>query len=290
MQNNKYPLHLYFNAMRRVLLIIIWVAVLVFAYREFSANREQQNYAYNIDYVVNNAIQQHEECRHFGEAKTFIDYDVLRVGENDDWNLEYNIIASWRWYYIDDRENLSSDCSFSSIPIAIEISENESWYVVENYRNETNKLNYLKFVKWNFSLSGYMARQARQRNTNKRINTLTLAEDYFWVNLFEKKHYKCKFCGTAWYYYDTIKNKTWETINLYGIEPVNQEYVVFDPDGTAQTYGTNDSKKFTRYYGNDDSTIIMDNDNSQETVERFIIEGQGSRDISFITEKIEVYQ
>lgn len=276
---------------KKVLFILLCVSVLIFAIREIYANK-QPEYVSNIDYVIDHAIEQNEECTHLWNAKTFINHDVLRVGINDEWNIEYNILASGRWYHIDERENINSDCSFSLLPIVMEISEDENWYSVNYYRSERDKTNYKNFVKNNFSGTWYKVRQDRQRNNIKPkvVNTLSLAEDYFWVKLYQNKHFDCPFCDTAWYYYETITNKTWDVVDMYGIEPLNQEYIVFNSDGTAQRFGTKDSWKFARYFGKDSSTLILENDKTEQTLERLIVDELKDREMSFISEKIDVYQ
>lgn len=276
--------------MKKILFIILCISGLIFAIHEIYASKQPDNVT-NVDYVIEKTIQQHEECSHLLDTKTFINYDVLRLGINDDWNIVYNIIASWRWYHIDERGNISSDCSFASIPIVMEIIEDEKWYTVNTYRSETNESDYTKFVKDNFSSDGYIAWQTRQRNNiSKKIDTLSMAEKYFWIKLYENKYFDCPFCDTAWYYYDTIKNKTWEVRDLYGIEPLNDKYVIFNSDWTAQTFWTKDAWEFKWFFGKNASTLILKNDKTEQTMERLIIDDLKSREMTFFTETIEVYQ
>lgn len=282
--------------MKKALFVLLCVSGLIFAIRGIYADK-QPSYVTNIDYVIDSAIQEREECLHVWQSKTFVNYDTLRVGKNNNWNLEFDIIASWRWYHIDERGNLSSDCSFYSIPIVIEVYEDEKWYSVSSYKSETDKMNYLKFVKENFSWTGYMDRQARQRNNiNKKVETLSVAEDYFWVKLYEDNDFDCTFCDTTWYYYDTIKNKTWEVVDIYGVEQLHDKYIIFSPDWTAQVFDTNNSWKFTRYFGKDGSTIILKSDKTGQTIERLIVDNlkseeiRNTKEITFIKERIHVYQ
>ena len=274
--------------MKKILLILLCIFWLIISIREIYAYK-QTNHTNNIDYTINKTIQQHEECSHFVNTKTFINYDVLRIGINDNWNFIYNIIASWRWYYIDDRKNLNSNCSFSSIPIVIEISEDKKWYFVEFYDSETNKSNYTKFAKENFSWNGFTAWQHRQLNNDKKIDTLTMAEKYFWINLYEDKRFDCKFCDINRYFYDTIKDKEWKTMNLYGKEALNNKHFIINSDWTAQLFWTKNDWKFTRYFGNNDSTIILKNNTNNESFDRIIIDDLKNDEMTIFTEKIEVY-
>lgn len=276
---------------KKVLFVLLWLSVLIFLICNIYANK-QPGYVSNIDYVVEQAIEQHEECSHFWNAKTFINYDVLRVWIWDNWNIEYNILASGRWYHVDERGNINSDCSFSAVPIVVEISEDENWYSVNYYGSERDTSNYKKFIKDNFSWGWYKVRQDIQRNSvkGKIINTLSMAEDYFWIKIYQDKYFECSFCDTARYYYDTIKNKTWDIVDLYGIEPLNKDYIIFNSDWTAQRFGDKNSWKFARYFGKDSSTLILKNDKAGQTLERLIIDELKSDEISFISEKIEVYQ
>ena len=274
--------------MKKILLVLLCIFGLAFSIREIYADK-QPNHTNNIDYTINKAIQQHEECSHFLNTKTFINYDVLRIGIDDNWYFKYNIIASWRWYHIDERKNLSSDCSFSWIPIVITISEDKKWYFVESYISENNKSNYTKFAKENFSWNGYMARQHRQLSNEKKINTLDMAEKYFWINLYGDKRFDCKFCDISWYYYDTVNNKEWKKLDLYGKEPLNNKHFIINSDWTAKKFWTKDDWTFERYFGNNDSTIILKEDEEDETIDRIIIDELKNNEMTLFTEEIQVY-
>lgn len=283
--------------MKKILLILLCLSVLIFAIRGIYADK-QPSYITNIDYLIEDTIQEKEACLHFGDAKTFVNYDVLRLWINDEWNLQYDIVANWRWYHIDDRGNLCSDCSFSSVPIVIEISEYENWYFVNSYESETDQTKYKNFVKENFSWSGYMVWQSRERNNihTKKIETLSIAENYFWMNLYENKIFDCSFCDIKWYYYDTINNKSWDVMDIYGLEQLHDKYIIFNLDWTVQIFDKNNSWEFMRYFGKDDSTIILKSDKTGQTIERLIVDNlkseeiRDTKEITFIKERIQVYQ
>ena len=278
--------------MKKVLFILLCVSALIFAIRNIYASRQPEHVS-NIDYVVDQAIEQHEECSHFWSTKTFINHDILRVGLNDNWNIEYNILASGRWYHLDERENLNSDCSFSEVPIIVEITEDENWYSVNYYGSERDKLNYKNFTKKNFSEIWYKDRQDRQRNNIKPkvVETLSLAENYFWIKLYQNKRFDCQFCDTERFYYDTITNKSWDVVDMYGVEPLNKKYIVFNNSGwTVQILGIENPQKHERYFGKDNSNIIIKNDNSGQTIQRLVINKIKDDEIRFIRESIQVYQ
>lgn len=277
--------------MKNVLFILLSVSALIFSIHYIYASR-QPEYINNIDYVVDKAIEQNEECSHFWSTKTFINHEILRIGINDNWNIEYNILVSGRWYHIDERGNLNSDCSFSAVPVIVEIAEDENWYSVNSYRSEIDKSNYKDFTKKNFSEIWYKDRQDRQRNNIKPrvVDTLSLAEDYFWIKLYQNERFDCQFCGTERFYYDTVTNKSWDVIDMYGVEPLNKKYIVFNSGGTVQILGIENSLEYERYFGKDNSTIIIKNDNTEQTIQRLVISKIKDDEIRFIRESIQVYQ
>lgn len=277
--------------MKKVLFILLCVSALIFAIRNIYASK-QPEHVNNIDYVVDHAIEQNEECSHFWNAKTFINNDILRVGINDNWNIEYNILANGRWYHIDERGNLNSDCSFSEVPVIVEITDDENWYNVNYYGSEKDKSNYKNFTKKNFSEIWYKDRQDRQRNNIKPkvVHTLSLAEDYFWIKLYQDKRLDCDFCDTERFYYDTITNKSWDIIDMYGVEPLNKKYIVFNSGWTVQILGIENPQKYEWYFGKDKSTILIKNDNTGQSIQRLVINKQKDDEIRFIKEIIQVYQ
>ena len=158
---------------------ILWIISCIFLCSQ--RIRADKQWLQNIDFFVDKAIHEHEHCF---EGKTFMNYNLLWISINEDGNFEYYVNANGQWYYLDERWNLNSSCKFSSRPIAIELAETKTGYVLLDYKNPKNSLKNDDEIKKAFSDNAYKNRKARQ-NWVTDLDALWDAEKYFWVKLDE---------------------------------------------------------------------------------------------------------
>ena len=173
---------------KKILLAILFVVCCVALVTHFiRADKQASLSNFSTDYFIEHAIHQHEDCGlTTNTSKTFINYDLLWAAINDNWDFEFYVTANWQWYFIDDRWNLNSSCSFTSLPIIISLTENKYWYFVTNYYSikpwSWNTRD--SYVKSMFSDNAYGNRRLREYWwTHERISFLNEAEQYFWINL-----------------------------------------------------------------------------------------------------------
>ena len=266
--------------MKKFLRVLLILSFLFLCSQRIRADKQ---WFQNIDFYVNQAIHEHEWCY---DGKTFINYDLLWISINEDGNFEYYVSANGQWYYVDERWNLSSSCRFILRPIAVELQESKTWYILINYQNPKNSLKDNKKIKEVFSENAYKNRKARE-NWTVEFDVLTDAEEYFWIKLDEIWNFECKFCDTTRYFVENIQNKSWDYRNLYINNPVSNKRFIFNSDGTMQRMWGNDWKYDWHFWKNDTTIIIKDQDNPS-TIQRFIIEELKDNEMVFLTESIQI--
>ena len=276
---------------KKILLIILFIVCCMTLTAHFiRADKEASLSNYNTDYFIENVIHQHENCGLTTKTnKTFINYELLWAAINDNWEFEFYVTADWQWYFIDERWNLSSSCSFEKVPIAISLAENKNWYYVSSYQKISSWDIRDLYVKRIFSENAYRNRRMREYWwTHEKMSFLNEAEQYFWIKLDKKSEFECKFCDRPRYFYEIIQNKEWENRNLYGIKEISKQGFTFYSDGNLERVGINNKSNYNRYFWKDDSTIIIKDDNNPSIIERFIIEDLKDYEMTAFSEYIEI--
>ena len=271
-----------------IVLLIVWSIAL--AAHFIRADKQSSLDNYNTDYFIENAIHQHEDCGFTGKAsKTFINYELLWAALNDNWNFEFYITADWQWYFIDQRWNLSSSCSFEKLPIIITLNESRHWYYVSNYYTINSWSSRELYVKSMFSDIAYKNwRQKEHWWKYTKISFLQDAEEYFWVVLDEEWEFHCKFCDKNRYFYEKIQNKEWEDRNLYGSKEIGNQSFIFYSDWRLERIWINGTSYYSWHFWNNASTLLIKDDKKPYTIERFIIEELKDQEMVGFTEYIQI--
>ena len=272
-----------------ILLILFWITLAAHFIR---ADKQQSLSHYNTDFFIENAIHQHEDCGLTSKTnKTFINYELLWAAINDNWEFEFYVVANWQWYYIDDRWNLNSSCSFSWLPIVIALTENKYWYFLTNYfsiKSQTWSTREL-YVKSMFSDNAYKSRRLREQwGSPINISFLNEAEQYFWIKLDQKWEFICNFCDRPRYFYEKIQNKQWEDRNLYWSKEISKQGFTFNSDGTLKRVWISDTTYYNRYFWKNDSTIIIKDSKNPSSIERFIIDELKDNEMVAFSEYIQI--
>lgn len=271
-----------------IVLLILWSVAL--AAHLIKADKQSSLDNYNTDYFIENTIHQHEDCNFSNRpSKTFINYELLWAALNDNGNFEFYISADWQWYYIDQRWNLSSSCSFSRLPIIITLNESRHWYYVSNYYTINSWSARELYVKSMFSDIAY--KNWRQREywwKHDKISFLEDAEQYFGVLLDEQWEFQCKFCDKNRYFYEKIQNKAWEYRDLYGSKELWNQSFIFYSDGNLERIWINGATRYKWHFGKNDSTILIINSNTPYIIERFIIDEIKDHEMVWFTEYVEI--
>ena len=244
-----------------------------------------------IDQFIDKTIHQNEDCYTW---KTFISHEVLWISINNQGLTEYYIIAEWQWFFLDNRQNLQSSCKFTGTPIAITIKEYSNWYQVVKYRKWDNWPNTDSVLKERFSSNAYDKRKNKTYyNSQKSTSSdfLSMAEKYFYRNTNEDNNFECNFCDKKRYFYDKITNKNWEILDLYGLEPADKKFILFHSNNNIEITDSNwkilDWNR-TRHFGKDNKTIVINNEEHPNIIERFIIDEFKNNEITFFNEIIQL--
>ena len=275
---------------KTILVILLIVCSITLAAHFIKADKQASLSNFNTDYFIENAIYQHENCGITTKTnKTFINYELLWAAINDDWDFEFYVTANWQWYFIDERWNLNSSCSFSSLPIIISLKENKYWYFVSNYYSINSGSTRELYIKSMFSDNAYRNRRLREYWwTHDRISFLNEAEQYFWIKLDQKWEFDCKFCNRPRFFYEKIQNKEWEDRNLYGSKEISKQSFTFNSDGSLKRVWISSVSYYNRYFWKDDSTIIIKDNNNPNFIERFIIEDLKDEEMVTFSEYIQI--
>ena len=274
-----------------ILIVLIIVCSLTLAAHLIKADKQSSLQSYNSDYFIENAIHQHEDCGLTSKTnKTFINYDLLGAAINDNWDFEFYVNANWQWYFIDERWNLNSSCSFSSLPILISLTENKNWYFVSNYYSINSTWNTRElYVKSMFSDNAYKNRRIREYWWfRERISFLNEAEQYFWIKLDQKWEFICSFCNKPRFFYEKIQNKEWQDRDLYWIKELSKQGFTFNSDWTLERVWIWGISHYNRYFWTNDSTIIIKDKNNPSIIERFIIEDLKDNEMTAFSEYIQI--
>ena len=276
---------------KKIILAVLSVILCITLAAHFiKADKQASLTNYNTDYFIENAIHQHENCGLTTKTnKTFINYDLLWAAINDDGDFEFYVTANWQWYFIDERGNLNSSCSFSWLPIIISLTENKYWYFISNYYSINSWNTRELYIKSMFSDNAYRNWRLREYWwVHEKISFLNEAEQYFWIKLDQKWEFECTFCDKPRYFYEKIQNDEWEDRNLYGIKEISKQSFKFNSNGTLERVWINSKSYYSRYFGNDDKTVIIKDSNNPSTIERFIIEDLKDYEMTTFSEYIQV--
>lgn len=274
-----------------ILIVLVIVCSLTLAAHLIRADKQSSLQSYNSDYFIENAIHKHEDCGLTSKTnKTFINYDLLWAAINDNWDFEFYVNANWQWYFIDERWNLNSSCSFSSLPIVISLTESKNWYFVSNYYSINSTWNTRElYVKSMFSDNAYKNRRIREYWWfRERISFLNEAEQYFWIKLDQKWEFICSFCNKPRFFYEKIQNKEWQDRDLYWIKELSKQGFTFNSDWTLERVWIWGISHYNRYFWTNDSTIIIKDKNNPSIIERFIIEDLKDNEMTAFSEYIQI--
>lgn len=271
-----------------IVLVIVWSIAL--AAHFIRADKQSWLENYNTDYFIENTIHMHEDCGLNSKTnKTFINYDLLWAAINDNGNFEFYVTANWQWYFVDERWNLNSSCSFTSLPIIITLTESRHWYYVSNYYSINSWSTRELYIKSMFSDNAY--RNWRMREywwAHEKISFLNEAEEYFWVKLDEKWEFNCKLCDKPRFFYEKIQNEQWEDRNLYGSKEISKQSFTFYSNGSLERVWITGTKYYSWYFWKDDSTIIIKDKNNPNMIERFIIDEFKDYEMTAFSEYIQI--
>jgi len=276
---------------KKILLIILWIVCCITLAAHFiQADKQASLQNYNTDYFIENAIHQHEDCGLTTKTnKTFINYELLWAAINDNGEFEFYVDAHWQWYFVDERWNLNSSCSFSSLPIIITLTESKQWYYVSNYYSIDDWRTRELYVKSMFSDNAYRNRRLREYWwTHEKISFLDEAEQYFWIKLDQKWEFDCKFCDKPRFFYEKIQNKEWEDRNLYGTKEISKQKFTFKSDGSLERVWVSGASYYNRYFWNNDSTVIIKDNNNPNIIERFIIDEYKDYEMTAFSEYVQI--
>ena len=246
---------------KKILLIILWIVCCITLTAHFiKADKQSSLQNYNTDYFIENAIHQHEDCGLTTKNnKTFINYELLWAAINDNGEFEFYVIAYWQWYYV------------------------SNYYSIDAWR--TREL----YVKSMFSDNAYRNRRLREYWwTHEKISFLDEAEQYFWIKLDQKWEFDCKFCDKPRFFYEKIQNKEWEDRNLYGTKEISKQKFTFKSDGSLERIWISGASYYNRYFWNNDSTIIIKDNNNPNMIERFIIDEYKDYEMTAFSEYVQI--
>lgn len=276
---------------KKVLLIILFAVCTVLLTAHFiRADKQSWLQNYNTDYFIENAIHQHEDCGSTTKTnKTFISYDLLWAAINDNGEFEFYVSANWQWYFLDERGNINSSCSFTSLPIIISLTENRYWYYISNYYSINPWTTRELYIKSMFSDNAYRNWRLREYWwAHEKVSFLEEAEQYFWVKLDQKWEFECKFCDKPRFFYEKIQNKEWEDRNLYGSKEISKQSFTFNSNGSLERVWVSGTTYYSWYFWKDDSTIIIKDKKNPNIIERFIIDEYKDYEMTAFSEYIQI--
>lgn len=276
---------------KKALLVVLFaVCAVLLATHFIRADKQSWLQNYNTDYFIENAIHQHEDCALPSKTnKTFIRYELLWAAINDNWEFEFYVTADWQWYFLDERWNINSSCSFTALPIIISLTESRYWYYVSNYYSINPWATRELYIKSMFSDNAYRNWRLREYWwVHETISFLDEAEQYFWVKLDQKWEFDCKFCDRPWFFYEKIQNKEWEDRNLYGSKEISKQSFTFNSNGSLERVWVSGTTYYSWYFWKDDSTIIIKDKKNPKILERFIIDEYKDYEMTAFSEYVQI--
>lgn len=222
-------------------------------------------------------------------SKLFVNYAELWQN-----NADFYINAIGEWFYIDERWNLNNSCGFS-IPMKVTVST-EDWanYVVTDAVQARDWNEYDKSIREMFSDEAIDILY----NWNFRFldgrTLLEMAEEYFGVKIIPepKNNFECNFCDKIRYYNRTPEddeklNQTNDSYSNYTTKDNWKNSIYFGSDWSFEAKNSWNAGKWKRTFGQNENTIIVENENTMHIYDRYIITNQTEDSLNTILEIIQ---
>lgn len=279
--------------MNKVFWIMFFVSLIFLAWcsQKLEENTQiiQTELFWDIWDFLEKTIEENENCSKENKEKTFVSYALLWTGINSKWNLEYYLVTSWEWMYIDNRWNISSSCGFGSIPTTVEIVTSETGFSLVNYKIAKDWNLYASSTKEMFSAEAFKKREKEKFIYNTELSPLQRAEEYFWISFFTGWNFACTFCDQKRYnsgYADEERLKEWtqEGYEIFTTIPNNNKYMIFYNNWDFERNKWRDEWTGIRIFGKNDETILIDS-HPPHSYDRYIIQYL-SEDTMHVTREI----
>ncbi len=255
-----------------------------------NTNIQQYSLWTSIYDILKDIIIQNNECR--DNNKLFVDISVLWNAVNSNWNTEHYLVTNWECFGIDERWNLNNAWWFGDIPTTIELSQDfEQHYNLVRYETAKDWSEYDSSTKEMFSDEAYKIRKDAKYTFINDKTLLEQAEEYFGITIIPetKNNFECKFCDKL-RYYEPLENEDWKgnelTFNYISEDNWNNT-IYFGSDWTFKAKWSWDEWQWTRTFGQNENTVIVLNNNSDQVYDRYIITNQTEDSLSTILEIIQ---
>lgn len=279
--------------MKRIIWILVLSSLIFIAWCSPKGEENTQKQVTEVSWYIldflEKTIEEKESCSKEKQTKTFVSYALLWTDINSKWNLEYYLVTSWKWMYIDKRWNIYSSCGFGSIPTTIEIATSETGFSVVNYLRAKDWNLYTSSTKEMFSAQAYKKWLKEDFKYNTDLSPLQRAEKYFWITFFTGWDFACTFCDQKRYnsgYADEERLKEWtqEGYEIFTTIPNNNKYMIFYNNWDFERNKWRDEWTGIRIFGKNDETILIDS-HPPHSYDRYIIQYL-SEDTMHVTREI----
>ena len=256
-------------------------------------NNTQQEAPVNQDIndILTSIVHNHSVCG--DDSELFVDYALLWSSIKENGNYEYYLVTNWQSFFVDERWNLNNSCWFDGIPTVIELSQNENWYNLIDYKTAEDWSRYDSSTEEIFSEEAYKIWKDAKYKFNNKKSFLEQAEDYFNLKVIPegKNNYECSFCDKLWYL-------TWDENDEEALKSNDLifNYTTIDNWNNTVYFGSNwdfeakwswDEWKWTRTFGKDENTVIVTNSTIDHVYDRYIITNQTEDSLNTILEIIQ---
>ena len=237
-----------------------------------------------LEDAIFNYIEDNYSCNDW--SKLFVNYAELWQD-----NADFYINAIGEWFYIDERWNLNNSCGFS-IPIKVTVSTQDwSNYVVTNVIQAKDWSEYTNSIKEMFSNEAVKKLFNEDYEFLDGRSLLEMAEEYFEVTVVPEteNNFECKFCDKLRYYnaFDNDEINTNDLIFNFTTADNWENTIYFGLDWSFKAAWSWDSWEWTRTFGQDENTVIVQNNNLNHIYHRYIITNQTENSLNTILEIIQ---
>lgn len=267
--------------MKKYIWMIFVLSLLFLAWCWFQTDQNIQeileNWSWEIlTFLEHTIIEEHGTCKRWEDSEQmFVSFALLWTGKSVSWNVEYYLMTSGEWMYLDKRWNISSSCGFAWMPTRIEVEQTDTWFVVLDYQVALDGSEHYPSTKEMFSPQAFKKREKADYTYNTELSPFQKAQKYFWIDFWTWWNFECSFCDQArydsWYFLDSKDwAQEWYSIYSHNKNEKNS-YILFTSEGNFENHNSRDEWTGTWIFWKDKTTILVDA-YPYHTYDRYIVQ------------------